>query len=120
MMKKSLFLLACLITTLTMAGTRLSPEQACRAAQRFIDKNVTLRNHATRVTARQVKAYRAQSDGKVDVEDMNIIINIMLETDQAENYDGRANLNGDDKVDIEDMNAVINIMLATRSGIRAD
>lgn len=59
-------------------------------------------------------------DGKVDVEDMNIIINIMLETDQAENYDGRANLNGDDKVDIEDMNAVINIMLATRSGIRAD
>lgn len=51
-------------------------------------------------------------DGSVDIEDANIVINIILETDQASNYDGRANLNSDDKVDIEDLNMIISIILS--------
>ncbi|MBR6283236.1 MAG: Ig-like domain-containing protein, partial [Muribaculaceae bacterium] len=50
-------------------------------------------------------------DGKVDIDDVNIVINIMLEHDQASNYDGRADVNDDGKVDVSDMNELINILL---------
>jgi len=50
-------------------------------------------------------------DGKVDVTDVNIIINIMLGKAQASNYPGRADINEDDNVDVSDVNIVINIML---------
>ena len=50
-------------------------------------------------------------DGTVDVEDMNIIINIFLETETDEGYISRANINGDEKIDVEDMNTLINIIL---------
>ena len=49
--------------------------------------------------------------GNVDVEDMNIIINIMLGKDSADNYGNRADLDGSGGVDVSDMNVVINIML---------
>ncbi|MBO5540340.1 MAG: leucine-rich repeat protein [Muribaculaceae bacterium] len=53
-------------------------------------------------------------DGHVDVEDVNILVNIMLGTDQAANYDGRADVSGNDgKVDVADVNAIVNIMLGT-------
>ena len=52
------------------------------------------------------------ADGKVDIADVNIVINIMLGKDDAANYDGRAYVTeGDEVVDIADVNAVINIML---------
>ena len=50
-------------------------------------------------------------DGKVDVSDVNILINIMLGKAQANNYPGNPDLNDDGKVDVSDVNAVINIML---------
>lgn len=50
-------------------------------------------------------------DDKVDVEDVNAIINIILELKSTSNYPGDADVNGDNKVDIEDVNAVINIIL---------
>ena len=50
-------------------------------------------------------------DGKVDVSDVNIIINIMLGKTQASSYPGNPDLNNDNKVDVTDVNAVINIML---------
>ena len=50
-------------------------------------------------------------DGKVDVTDVNIIINIMLGKVSASDYPGNADINGDGKVDVSDVNAVINIML---------
>lgn len=50
-------------------------------------------------------------DGSVDVTDVNIVINVILGKDQAENYDGRCNLNDDDTIDVSDVNAVINIIL---------
>ena len=44
--------------------------------------------------------------------DVNIIINIMLGKDSADNYDGRAYVTEDDtNVDVSDVNMVINIML---------
>ncbi len=51
-------------------------------------------------------------DGKVDVSDVNILVNIMLGRDSADNYDGRAYVTeGDTNVDVSDINMVINIML---------
>lgn len=51
-------------------------------------------------------------DGKVDITDVNVIINIMLGKDDAANYGGRANVTGDDDtIDVSDVNAVINIVL---------
>ena len=50
-------------------------------------------------------------DGKVDVSDVNIIINIMLGKTQPTNVIGNADLNGDNSIDVSDLNAVINIML---------
>ena len=52
------------------------------------------------------------NDGMVDVEDVNILINIVLGTDSADNYGDRAYVTEDDtKVDVADINEVINIML---------
>ena len=50
-------------------------------------------------------------DNKVDVEDVNAIINIILELKDAGNYPGNADVTGDNKVDVEDVNVVINIIL---------
>mgnify|MGYP004443257313 CR=1 FL=1 len=52
-------------------------------------------------------------DGSVDIQDVNIVINIILGTDAAEKYDGRADVNGDGAVDIQDVNAIINIILGS-------
>ena len=54
-------------------------------------------------------------DGKVDVQDVNILVNILLGTDQASNYDGRADVDGNGKVDVADINTVINIMLGNNA-----
>lgn len=52
------------------------------------------------------------NDGVVDIADVNIVINIMLGKDSADNYDGRAYITqGDTNVDIADVNSVINLML---------
>ena len=50
-------------------------------------------------------------DGKVDVSDVNIIINIMLGKTQPTNVIGNADLNCDNSIDVSDLNTVINIML---------
>ena len=51
-------------------------------------------------------------DGRVDITDVNIVINIMLGKDDGSAYDGRQYLtDGDTMVDVSDVNAVINIML---------
>ena len=51
-------------------------------------------------------------DGKVDVTDVNILVNILLGKESADSYDGRAYITeGDTTVDVSDINAVVNIML---------
>ena len=51
-------------------------------------------------------------DGKVDIADVNAIINIMLgKTVTSDELLVTSDLTGDGKVDIADVNAVINIML---------
>ena len=52
-------------------------------------------------------------DGKVDVADVNAVINIILKTKTQEDYPGNADVSGDDKVDVADVNAIINIILKT-------
>ena len=54
--------------------------------------------------------------GKVDVTDVNIIINIMLGKAQASSYPGNADVNNSGKVDVSDVNKVINIMLGKEPG----
>lgn len=51
------------------------------------------------------------SDGNVDVADINAIVNIMLGTAQASDYPGRADVNNDSKVDVADINTIVNLML---------
>ena len=50
-------------------------------------------------------------DGSVDIADVNILINIILGRDQAENYERRAYILGNDYIDISDVNALINMVL---------
>ena len=47
------------------------------------------------------------------MQDVNILVNILLGTDQASNYEGRADVDGSGTVDVGDINTVINIMLGT-------
>ncbi len=49
--------------------------------------------------------------GKVDVTDVNIVVNIILGKDNAANYDGRADVNNSGSVDVTDVNEVVNILL---------
>ena len=49
-------------------------------------------------------------DGKVDISDLNVCINIILGTASQSSYPD-ADVNGDGKVDITDVNAIINIIL---------
>ena len=50
-------------------------------------------------------------DGAVDISDVNCCINIILGTEPAGKYNGRADINGDGSVDIADVNAIINMIL---------
>ncbi len=50
-------------------------------------------------------------DGVVDGIDLNILVAIILGNDNADNYDGRANLNDDNVVDVIDLSRLINILL---------
>ena len=52
------------------------------------------------------------ADGHIDIADVNILLNIILENDEADNYDGRAYILGNGTVAIDDVNALINILLA--------
>ena len=50
-------------------------------------------------------------DGKVDIADVNVVINAMLGKATTDEQKSASDLTGDGKVDIADVNAVINIML---------
>ncbi len=50
-------------------------------------------------------------DGRVDVDDVNIVVAIILGKDQAENYDRRAYVNDDDNIDVDDVDALVRIIL---------
>ncbi len=54
-------------------------------------------------------------DGSVDVLDINILINIVLGKDNADNYGTRAYINDDDVIDSNDINLLINIALGKYS-----
>ena len=49
-------------------------------------------------------------DGVVDIADVNCCINVILGSEPASKYEGRADVNGDGTVDIADVNAIINII----------
>ena len=50
-------------------------------------------------------------DGKVDVSDVNAVINIILGNKTEADYPGNADLTGEGKTDVSDVNAIINIIL---------
>ena len=50
-------------------------------------------------------------DGTVDISDVDCCINVILGSEPASKYEGRADVNGDGAVDIADVNAIINIIL---------
>ncbi|MBO4871516.1 MAG: hypothetical protein J5565_05990 [Muribaculaceae bacterium] len=50
-------------------------------------------------------------DGKVDVSDVNVIINVILEQNTDPDTKLKADLDGDGKVDVSDVNKAINLIL---------
>lgn len=50
-------------------------------------------------------------DGKIDISDLNLLVNTLVGLDTLSKYDNRADINGDGKADVSDINALINIML---------
>lgn len=50
-------------------------------------------------------------DGKVDVADVNIIIDMILQLTPTTSYNNRGDVNGDGKVDVADVNIVIDTIL---------
>lgn len=69
-------------------------------------------NHIREYDAPQGVTGDANGDGKIDVADINVIINIILAADDEGNYGGRADVNSDGKVDVADINVIINLILA--------
>ena len=63
-----------------------------------------------------IKKGDVTGDGKVDVEDVNAAINIILEQKTASDYSGVSDLTGDGKVDVEDVNLIINYILNPETG----
>ncbi|MBR6248904.1 MAG: Ig-like domain-containing protein [Muribaculaceae bacterium] len=66
---------------------------------------VCLVNHAVNIPG------DVDGNGAVNGTDLNILINIILGKDNADNYGGRANVNGEGGVDGNDLNKLINIIL---------
>ena len=50
-------------------------------------------------------------DGEVDVMDVNILVNIILDKDSADNYPSLTDLNGDNSFDVADVNVLVNFIL---------
>ena len=55
-------------------------------------------------------------DNKVDVGDVNIVINIMLGKTQASAYPGNPDVNHSGSIDVSDVNKIINILLGKEPG----
>mgnify|MGYP004443092213 CR=1 FL=1 len=51
-------------------------------------------------------------DGAIDISDVNCCVNVILGSEDAGKYGGRADVNGDGVVDIQDVNYIINIILS--------
>ncbi|MBP3739161.1 MAG: leucine-rich repeat protein [Muribaculaceae bacterium] len=63
------------------------------------------------VTVRDAAAGDVNGDGKVDVEDVNAVINIILGLAASDELRAKSDVTGDGKVDVEDVNAIINLIL---------
>lgn len=50
-------------------------------------------------------------DGVVDVADINVLINIILGKELAQDYGNRAYINEDETIDVSDVNELVNIIL---------
>lgn len=62
-------------------------------------------------TEPEYKTGDINGDGKVDISDVNIVINIMLGKNSSDEYPGNANVDGQGAIDISDVNIIINLML---------
>ncbi|MBR1803626.1 MAG: dockerin type I repeat-containing protein [Muribaculaceae bacterium] len=78
-------------------------------------KRHTLPDYKCRVNPSSVVPVKGDvdGDGKVDVSDVNAVINIILKTKTAADYTGVADVDGDGKIDVSDVNEIINIILKT-------
>ena len=75
-------------------------------------ERVELPDAVCTVTAGGALVGDADGNGKVDINDVNAVINIILENKPASFYAGQPDVDGNGKVDIDDMNLIINTILA--------
>ena len=74
-------------------------------------ERVSLSDYCCMVNPGSTATGDVTGDGKVDVEDVNAVINVILKLNTATDYPGKADVTGDGKIDVEDVNAIINIIL---------
>lgn len=74
-------------------------------------ERVSLSNYCCTVNPGATATGDVTGDGKVDVEDVNAVINLILKLNTVADYPGTPDVTGDGKIDVEDVNAIINIIL---------
>lgn len=104
------------ITTNKYKVTGLNPETAyqyrVKAIYKYGDESAWSRLiYATTTSAPTFQPGDVNGDGKVDVIDINCIVNILLDPEHSPTYDNRGDVNGDGKVDIVDINYIVNLLL---------
>ena len=94
---------------LTLRSIRFEPEKGLDASQ----CSIALRPLYCHYQVAMPSTADVNGDGRVDVEDVNAVINIILKQKALTDYDGIADVTGDGRVDVEDVNSIINIILKT-------
>ncbi|MBR1804645.1 MAG: phosphodiester glycosidase family protein, partial [Muribaculaceae bacterium] len=92
---------------LTLHSIRFEPQKGQEATERTIVLGPLYAHYAVA----EMPTGDVTGDGRVDVEDVNAVINIILKTKTASDYPGQADVTGDSRIDVEDVNAIINIIL---------
>lgn len=62
-------------------------------------------------TAEQYILWESNGDGKVDIADVNMLINVILDLEEAVNCKASPDIDRNGEVDIVDMNMLINVIL---------
>lgn len=100
-----------LVISLRPWGNENGQGHSIRISKGYYNLTVNLSAMNLVITKKAVLVGDINLDGKVDVTDVNIAVNIILGKDSADNYDGRADVDNSGNVDVTDVNAVVNIVL---------